>query len=168
MTDLNTDPSAYLRDLWTDEDRQRNGKVEAVKGMYIETERDEGLARHLKRLALNAAIRQHPNLPHAANNRAPGKGVVVVGQSGAGKSRLMQRTFRNNPLFPNYGVADAWCPLISIQAPAPCTLGQIAIRILERLGYDVERDLKENTAWLRVRQQLRVHGILFLHIDDTR
>jgi hypothetical protein len=80
----------------------------------------------------------------------------------------MQRTFRNNPLFPNYGVADAWCPLISIQAPAPCTLGQIAIRILERLGYDVERDLKENTAWLRVRQQLRVHGILFLHIDDTR
>ncbi|MBM7482337.1 hypothetical protein ACVWWI_004352 [Bradyrhizobium sp. USDA 3686] len=168
MSEHFADPSAYLRDLWTDQDRKRNGRIEAVKGMYIETERDEILKGHLERLARNAALRVDRSMPNAADNRAPGKALVIVGPSGAGKTRLVQRTFRNNPYFPNYGVAEARSPLLSIQAPAPCTLLQIALRILEKLGYPIERDLRENKAWLRVRQQFRLHGILFLHIDDIQ
>lgn len=169
MNEHFADPSAYLRELWSDDDRKRNGLVEAVKGMYVESDRDETLMRHLKRLALNAALRVDPSMPFAAENRAPGKALVVVAPSGAGKTRLLQRTFRNSPYFPNYGVEDLQSPLISIQAPAPCTLLQIALRILEKLDYPVERDLqRENKAWLRVRQQFRLHGILFLHIDDIQ
>lgn len=168
MNEHFADPSAYLRELWSDDDRKRNGRIEAVKGMYVESDRDETLTRHLKRLALNAALRVDPSMPFAADNRAPGKALVIVGPSGAGKTRLVQRTFRSSPYFPNYGVAEVPSPMISIQAPAPCTLLQIALRILEKLGYEIERDLRENKAWLRVRQQLRLHGILFVHIDDIQ
>jgi hypothetical protein len=55
-----------------------------------------------------------------------------------------------------------------VSAPAPCTLLQLAIRILILLGYEITRELKENGAWLRVREQLKLQRILFLHIDDIQ
>jgi hypothetical protein len=168
MTYDNTDPSAYLRALWSKEEAAINAKIEDVKTLYVESERDDDITRHLKRLTFNAAIRRDPRLPHAADNRAPGKGLMIVGPSGSGKSTLVQETFRNSAAFPNYGIRGAWCPLVSVGAPAPCTLLQLAIRILIRLEYKFTRELKENVAWLRVRDQLELQKILFLHIDDLQ
>jgi hypothetical protein len=85
----------------------------------------------------------------------------VVAPSGAGKSRLLEETFRGHGAFPNWGEKGKWCPLVSIAAPAPSTLGQVGIRILELLDYDLQREIKENNAWLRVRQQLRLNNVLF-------
>jgi hypothetical protein len=168
MTYDDADPSAYLRALWSKEEAAMNAKIENVKALYVESQRDDDMARHLKRLTFNAAIRRNPDLPHSADNRAFGKGLVIVGPSGSGKSTLIQETFKNNAAFPNYGMKGVWCPLLSISAPAPCTLLQIAMRILIRLGYETTRTLKENDAWLRVRDQLRLQRILFLFIDDIQ
>lgn len=165
----NADPSAYIRDLWSEQERDANSRSERVKGLYIESDRDEDLTRLLNRLARNAASRADPSLPYAANNRKPGMGIVISGDSGAGKTRMLQRMFRNNPLFPNYGTFDAApSPLISVQAPSPCTLLQLAIRILQKLDYAPQREIRENVAWLRVRDQMRAQGTLFLHIDDIQ
>jgi len=165
----NSDPSAYLRELWTPEEGLINSSIEGAKALYVESDRDDNFGgRLLKRLTFNATLRRDPSLPHAANNRAEGKGIMVVGPSGSGKSRLMQRTFKNHAAFPNYGVDGAWCPLISVSAPSPCNLLQLAIRILIRLGYPISRGIKENGAWLRVREQLELQRILFLHIDDLQ
>jgi hypothetical protein len=162
----NNDPAAYLREQLSAADRQLVAKIEATKTEYMTSDRDEEIAQQLKRLTINAMLRRDPTLPYAANNRAPGKGLAIIAPSGAGKSRLMDEAFRDNPAFPNYGVAGAWCPLVSIAAPSPSTLGQIGTRILEVLGYDLERGLSESAAWFRVRQQLRINNILFLAIDD--
>lgn len=169
MTYDNADPTAYLRSLWTDEEASSNATIENVQGIYVSSDRDDDLQQRLQRLVLNAARRRDPRLPHSADNRAPGKGLTIVGASGAGKSTLLQETFKSNThFFPNYADREAWCPLVSIGAPAPCTLLQLATRILERLGYDTARVLKENVAWLRVRDQLQLQKILFLHIDDPQ
>jgi type II secretory pathway predicted ATPase ExeA len=168
MTYDNTDPSAYLRALWDEKDRSTNTKIENVKGIYVGTERDDDLALRLKRLITNAATRRDPRLPFTADNRAPGKGLVIVGDSGAGKSTLLQEAFKTNAAFPNYVNRGAWCPLVSIKAPSPCNLLQLAMRILGRLDYGTDRILKENVAWQRVRDQLRLQRILFLHIDDLQ
>jgi hypothetical protein len=132
------------------------------------SERDDDLARLLKRLTTNAVIRRDPTKPHAANNRAPGKGIVIVGPSGAGKSRLLEESFRDHGAFPNFGIKGTWCPLIAVTAPSPCTLGQIGIRVLDLMDYDLRREIRENNAWLRVRQQIREHSVLFLAIDDLQ
>jgi hypothetical protein len=168
MTYDNADPAAYLRQLLTPADRALVDRIEKAKTTYMTSERDDDLARLLKRLTTNAVIRRDPNKPHAANNRAAGKGIVVVGPSGAGKSRLLEETFRDHAAFPNFGVKGAWCPLITITAPSPCTLGQVGIRVLDLMDYDLQRDIRENNAWLRVRQQIREHTVLFLAIDDLQ
>jgi hypothetical protein len=168
MTYGDADPSAYLRALWSKEEAAMNTKIENVKALYVESQRDDDIARHLKRLTFNASIRRNPDLAHSADNRAFGKGLVIVGPSGSGKSTLIQETFKNSAAFPNYGTKGAWCPLLSVGAPAPCTLLQLAMRILIRLGYDIKRTLKENDAWLRVRDQLQLQRILFLFIDDIQ
>jgi hypothetical protein len=169
MAHENSDPSAYLRELWTPEEGLANGRIETAKALHVECDRDTELAdRHLKRLTFNATLRRDPSIPHAANNRAEGKAIMIVGGSGAGKSRLLRRTFKNHAAFPNFGVDGVWCPLISVGAPSPCTLLQLAIRILIRLGYPITRGIAENGAWLRVREQLQLQRILFLHIDDLQ
>ena len=116
MTYDNADPAAYLRKLLSPTDRALVDRIEKAKTTYMTSERDDDLARLLKRLTTNAVIRRDPNKPHAANNRGPGKGLVVIGASGAGKSRLLEETFRDHAAFPNFGIKDTWCPLIAITA----------------------------------------------------
>jgi hypothetical protein len=161
----NPDPTAYLRALSTEAEAQFDARLERIKARYVESDRDEQVAGHLKRLIRNAAARRDPSLPHSGDNRRDGRALILVGEAGAGKSTLLQRAFLNNPAFPNYG-RGGWCPLISVTAPAPCTLLQLAMRILIKLGWDSTRELRENAAWLRVRIQLKEQQILFLHIED--
>lgn len=167
MTYDHSDPSAYLRTLWSAQQASSNARIENAKGIYVGSERDDQLAAQLKRLALNAATRRDPRLPFSADNRAYGKGLVLVGASGAGKTTLLQEAFKTNPAFPNYGTGG-WCPLVSVRAPSPCTLLQLAMRILGALGYKPRRELRENAAWSRVRDQIDEQKILFLHIDDLQ
>jgi hypothetical protein len=168
MTYDHSDPSSYLRNLWRTEEASSNAKIEAAKGIYVGSERDDQLAKQLKRLTLNAARRRDPHLPFSAGNRAYGKGLVLVGASGAGKTTLLEEAFKTNPAFPNYGQSDVWCPLVSVTAPAPCTLLQLAMRILGKLDYKPTRELRENAAWGRVRDQLGEQKRLFLHIGDLQ
>lgn len=164
--DENTDPAAYLREMLDPEERRRVQKIEQVKTDYMTSDRDDDLARLLKRLTTNAVIRRDPTQPHGAGNRVEGKGLCVVAPSGAGKTRMLEETFRSHPAFPNFRIPDKWCPLVGITAPSPSTLGQVGIRLLEVMGYALDRDLKENQAWFRVRSQMKINQVLFLWLDD--
>jgi hypothetical protein len=165
--DENPDPTAYLRELLDPAERDRVDKIERVKTAYITSDRDDDLARLLKRLTTNAVIRRDPTKPHGAGNRVEGKGICIVAPSGAGKSRLLEETFRDHPAFPNFrDPNDKWCPLVGITAPSPATLGQLGIRLLDVMGYAADRDLKENQAWSRVRSQVKTNQVLFVWIDD--
>lgn len=166
MTEDNFDPTAYLRKLMTDYELEVNSKVEDVKGSYVESGRDDKFLNFLRLLIQNASRRRDPGKPHAANNRRPGMAVLLTAPSGAGKSTLLDNAIKSNPAFPNYGSATEWCPLISVGAPSPCTLLQLAMRILIALGWNSTRELRENGAWLRVRMQLKEQKILFLVVDD--
>jgi hypothetical protein len=163
----NNDPAAYLRALLSPTEQAFVDRIEKVKTAYMISGRDEDFLRLVKRLTTNAVIRRDPTKPYAANNRAPGKGLCIVAPPGAGKSRLVEENIRDHPAFPNWGEKGKWCPLVSIAAPAPSTLGQVGIRLLELMEYDgIQRDLRENKVWLRVREQLRLNNVLFVWIDD--
>ncbi|MFN3132430.1 ATP-binding protein [Roseibium sp.] len=93
-----------------------------------------------------------------------GRAVVVVGESGTGKSRSLERAFADlgmtNPTDKTF--------VLSIQAPSPCNLKQLGIKILEALGYWIQRDLQENVVWRLVPDQLALRNIRFLHIDEMQ
>jgi len=165
--DDRSDPTAYLRALLDPAEEARVRLIERIKTEYITSERDDDLARLLKRLTTNAVIRRDPAQPHGAGNRVEGKGLCIVGPSGAGKSSLLEETFRSHAAFPNFRVPKKWCPLVGITAPSPSTLAQIGMRILEVLEYGgLARELRENRVWFSVREEFKLDGTLFLWIDD--
>ncbi len=165
--DDNSDPTAYLRDLLDPAEAERVRLIEQVKTEYITSDRDDDLARLLKRLSTNAVIRRDPTKPHGAGNRVEGKGLCLVAPSGAGKSSLLEETLRNHAAFPNFRIPGQWCPLVGITAPSPSTLAQIGIRILEILEYaGLARELRENRVWFSVREEFKLDRTLFLWIDD--
>jgi hypothetical protein len=164
--DDNPDPVAYLRELLDPKEHVRVERIESVKTAYIMSDRDDDLARLIKRLTTNAVIRRDPTKPHGAGNRVEGKGLCIVAPSGAGKTTLIEETLRSHAAFPNFRVPHKWCPLVGITAPSPATLGQVGVRLLEVMGFPLDRDLRENQIWFRLRAQVKINNVLFIWLDD--
>lgn len=162
------DPTALLRAQLSDDDFRILKVEEMLKARYVRSERDDEISNALTELIKNACTRRDPKLPHSAENRVAGTGFVVLGESGAGKSRTLDHTFRKHPAFPGFGVIGSGCPLLSVEAPSPCTLQQLALEILKGLGYDTDRDLRENKAWRRARDQLELNHVMFLHVGECQ
>lgn len=168
QTDTPSDPTERLRGLQSSRQRRIIETIEKLKARYVRSERDEAINVQIQRLIDNACIRKDPRLPHSEDNRCPGIGFMLTGESGAGKTTAMLRAFRDHPAFPGYGVTNSRCPLVSVAAPSPFNLKQLGVSILNALGYATDRDMRENVVWQRVRAQIRLQGILFLHIDDCQ
>lgn len=77
------------------------------RGTYVRTERDERLERALD---LMLSRTEQPHLE--------GRCLVLVGESGAGKTRALDRLFRKR--LPDYDSAQ--CSLVSMTMPSPATV----------------------------------------------
>ena len=168
QTDTPSDPTERLRGLQSSKQRRIIETIEKLKARYVRSERDDAINDQIQRLIDNACLRKDPRLPHSGDNRCPGVGFMLTGESGAGKTTSLLRAFRDHPAFPGYGVTNSLCPLVSVVAPSPFNLKQLGVSILNALGYPTDRDMRENVVWQRVRAQIRLQGILFLHIDDCQ
>jgi hypothetical protein len=142
--------------------------TEALKARYVGSDRDDEVNKALTELLKNACARRDPRLPHSADNRVAGIGFSVIGESGTGKTTTLDHIFRNHPAFPGFGVVGSGCPLISIEAPSPCTLQQLAMELLKALNYHTDRDLRENKAWGRARDQIEPNRVMILHIGECQ
>lgn len=162
------DPTAALRAYLTEEENRKSDVIDTLRARYVSSERDDLINEQIERLIRNAVARKDPRKRHSAGNRRAGLGFAVIGESGAGKTTALERAFWNHPAFPGYGVAGSECPLITVQAPSPCTLGQLAMSINDVLGYGTQSVLPENQAWRRARFQLEANGKMFLHIGDAQ
>lgn len=168
QTDTPSDPTERLRGLQSSRQRRIIETIEKLKASYVRSERDDAINDQIQRLIDNACLRKDPRLPHSGDNRCPGVGFMLTGELGAGKTTSLLRAFRDHPAFPGYGVTKSLCPLVSVVAPSPFNLKQLGVSILNALGYATDRDMRENVVWQRVRAQIRLQGILFLHIDDCQ
>lgn len=161
-------PLFRLRELQSPQDRAQIAKLERISSTYLRLERDELFAANLKFVCDGLTTREDPNADLSGENRGEARALVVVGASGAGKTRLLTRHFSRHPGFPGYGVPSANCPLVSVTVPSPCSLKQLGRVILEALGYPLERDLREYMIWDLVRRRLKEMGILILHLDEAQ
>jgi hypothetical protein len=154
-------------DAYLDDDDARVAKIMGpLEACYVTSARDEKIEAQIKRLIKNSRKPRFPNRPPGPGNRKAGVGLAIIGGSGSGKTEALQVLLSAHPAFPGYGIEGARCLLITVLAPAPCTLGVLGNSILEALGYGTIKPLRENEAWKRVRFHLKPLGIMFLHIDD--
>ncbi|GEP01726.1 ATP-binding protein [Methylobacterium haplocladii] len=94
-------------------------------------------------------------------DRPEGRILVLIGETGAGKSRSLKRLFRQRREI----VEEV---LVSVVAPSPCTLMQLGRKMLPELGYPIQRDRKEHLIWEDVRRRIDAQGVRIVHIDEMQ
>jgi Bacterial TniB protein len=167
-TNIAADPAAWFRTLETPEEATLNKLVGRLKGMYVETDRDKELKYELQVIIDNIKLPRDQDRPPSADNMREGISLLIVGDSGAGKTRAFRHLMKTHAAFPGYGIADSGCKLISISAPSPLILRTLGMALLRGAGYLTRREFRENEAWSRARFQIRDRGILIIHIEDIQ
>lgn len=141
---------------------RRLAALERLHRSYLKSARDTALEAEFERLIDTSSLMLN-------GRRAEGRALVLVGESGAGKSHAIRRIIEGRrELLPENLPIGRSMPIVSITAPSPCTLKQLGVELLRILGYPIERDVRENVAWNRVREQLRLRKVRIVHIDEAQ
>ncbi len=137
-------------------------KIEAQRA-YIEHARDTRLRGMLEDLVENVDACR---VGGGSRRRA----LFIIGDSGSGKTFALRHHFSVLPAFQprenEYG--EFVSPLLSIEAPKPCTTKDFAMAILEAIGIPSNPKQTEGQLFATVKTQLRQRGILFLHVDEAQ
>ncbi|MDA9509429.1 hypothetical protein XI09_33295 [Bradyrhizobium sp. CCBAU 11386] len=142
--------------------------MERIRSQYAKSPRDKMLAEAVDALLEAAVQRADPGSPPGFNNRARGSGLVLLGPTGVGKSRALERYFKKHPILRGYDDPTSASPLLSVAAPSPCTSMQLARMILRDSGYPIERDLPAHRLWEMVWERMDLLKRFILHIDELQ
>ncbi len=143
-------------------------KIAALRGLYVETQRDAVLAEQFERLLTEkdsgVEIRRWA-------------GIVVKAASGAGKTTMVGRFLKNHPRVHGFGSDDS--DFVHIDVPSPVTnksLGLAVLRTMYPQGRGVapagsnasrEADLRLSDIWEEVRNMASAYGVWGLWIDEA-
>jgi Cdc6-like AAA superfamily ATPase len=163
----NQDPVALLHASMADSNEDF-GLLERLRAQYAKSPRDKVLAESIDALLAAAVQREDLTLPAGFGNRAHGSGLVIMGPTGVGKSRAIERYFKKHPLLKEYKDPAASSPLISVSAPSPCTSMTLARSVLRESGYPIERDLPAHRLWELVWERMDMLKRFVLHLDELQ
>ncbi|MCK8463069.1 TniB family NTP-binding protein [Aliiroseovarius sp. S1339] len=94
------------------------------------------------------------------------KGLMVLGQSGGGKTALMMRALRVDPVLTEFKINQGGNTLY-ITVPPEATIKKLAEIILAKTGYDkINAKLRAADAWEIARHRFGLVGIKALIIDE--
>ena len=166
-----TRDNAFLqRILAHQSDRRRvvNEAMARVMSVYLPTEFGAQVNQQIDWLldSMLVELGRQPGAPVPEGTIRGGRALVIVGEAGAGKSRILRHTLQSRPEFSGFGIDGSGSPFLSIVAPSPFTLGALGNEIVRRLGYQGRREIKHSQVWSVVRALMRENGIRILHIDE--
>ncbi|MGO4389077.1 ATP-binding protein [Microvirga sp. 2YAF29] len=165
------DTIARMRRLQSERRARSSAVMAGVLSAYITTPRDKILEAELDGLIDSFLLAQQAvddGLPRQVGRLREGRALTLTGQSGAGKTRTLERHFLKREEFNGYGDRNADCILVSVSTPSPCTLRLLGMEVLAALGYETSRRLEENVVWDMVQSQLALRQVRFLHIDELQ
>ncbi|WP_165215713.1 TniB family NTP-binding protein [Affinirhizobium pseudoryzae] len=132
--------------------------------LYLRYAKFHEVGEHLDALIANAkACREGGGFKERA--------LFVIGESNTGKSRMLEELFREKASFQPYRDEEGeWVrPLISIEAPSPCSSRELALKILKELGAVVRKKRISNPELYDfLKDQLRDQKVEYLHIDEMQ
>ncbi len=133
----------------------------ALRSVYISSHRDDELRSLLDNCLAKISVRRRDGTPFE------GRGIAVLGESGAGKSHCVRRALSRHPIFSSTGVNGPDSMAVSVVCLGSCTLRILGESILTACGYDAEPGLRENEVWRLARLHLELQGALVVHIDEV-
>lgn len=142
--------------------------MEVIRAKFLPTQRDEFLATAMQTLLASAVQRENVELPPSFENRGRGSGLALIGPTGVGKSRSLERLFDKHPALRGYENPASRSPLISVAVPSPCTSMQLARALLRATGYSVERDLPAHRLWELAFDRLHNMKKFIVHFDEMQ
>ncbi|MBB4001188.1 ATP-binding protein [Aurantimonas endophytica] len=153
---------ADLAERMSDIALRRAKRMASINSRYLATKRDKEINSEVDLLVGNASV-------SVDGYQIERRGLALIGDTGAGKSRLIARLIAERKEFqPRTTGMTVTKPLVAIKAPRPSDLLEIAYVLLEQLEYPLERELKAPAAWRMVRRQLKVRQVRFIHIDEAQ
>lgn len=139
-------------------------KMAAIRARHCSTRRDDLIKRRVGEMKASLAYST------SSDEDKKRKILFVTGESNSGKTRLIDFASADDPAFRPYETTDGVPakPLVRVRAPTPCTLRNLAIKILEALGFPAKPDITESRAWPEVERQLRYRRTIFLVIGEAQ
>ncbi|WP_441255871.1 TniB family NTP-binding protein [Tardiphaga sp. 285_C5_N1_2] len=166
--DFNDDPVARLHHEATAAAGQFFSLMETIRAKFLPNDRDDRLSQELTLLIGKAVQREDVTEPPSFFNRARGSGLVLIGPTGVGKSRSLERFFDTHPVLKDYKNPISKSPLVSVAVPSPCTSMQLARTLLRATGYGVERDLPTHRLWEMAFERLYHMRKFIVHFDEMQ
>ncbi|TPK96979.1 MULTISPECIES: ATP-binding protein [unclassified Mesorhizobium] len=146
----------------TNEEKRVKAALELAKSVYVSCGRDQGAKELLSRFVAMMLAKK-------AGRRDDGRVLFVTGESGAGKTALVERILAGNatlaPIQRSYGLIQ---PVISHTLMGPSTLKFLGLNILKEAGYKITRKYEQGEVWDILPEQLHLRKILLIHIDETQ
>ena len=140
--------------------RDRARFLDRLYGTHLQTGVDTVVQNSIGRLAEEAAAARD-------GNRTEGRALFVIGETGAGKTRIVNAALDSLPeLQATQTEMATISPVARIVAPSPMTLLQLGQEILHAIGYPMQRKVQESAIWREVRTQLKLRGVRVIHIDE--
>lgn len=134
--------------------------MERIRRQFIRTRRDTTLADGFATLL--ADLCERPDGPDEGPREAGL--LLVLGESGAGKTRSLRRMFASHP-----GLERLEGTLLSLSAPSPCGVKELGLAVLEQTRYPMNRARATGPEiWSVVRKRLGALGVRILHIDEAQ
>ncbi|WP_162559655.1 ATP-binding protein [Methylobacterium radiodurans] len=140
--------------------------MERVRAKFLETDRYDELVESFQEALDSLELRADPDADLGPGNRTEAKILMVLGETGAGKTRSLKRMFARHDAFPGYDRPRSNCPLVTIKVRAPTTFTGVGRQILQKLGYPIKGALDKTLVWERVQERIEMCGLLAIHLDE--
>ncbi|WP_167354057.1 TniB family NTP-binding protein [Sinorhizobium saheli] len=128
-----------------------------VRSTYFKTKNDDELLVKLRRIERGIQ-----------DGREPGHALIVMGESGAGKSTIVEKALKSLATLKDYddGYGNEMRPILYVIAPPSCTMTDLAAEILERLGYESASIGRGASVYHKLQRSLKNYGVRLLVIDE--
>ena len=149
---------------YTNVDRATDRKLRSIEEIYIGTDRDNRLSQQVDWL-LRKSDRAYEHLANGSMLPPECGGLMVIGDSGAGKTAAMRRAAEKHPLL---AAQNARGELATVLAFSPGSLAGLGKSVAEAVGYPLESAKSADYAWAVARRHLGLGGIRTLLIDELQ
>ncbi|MBY5324446.1 ATP-binding protein [Rhizobium leguminosarum] len=135
-------------------------RMDAIRKRNCSTPRDDLVKGYLDAMKRSLISR---------NGEKKAKILFIVGESNAGKSRLIENAIAGDPAFHSYDDEDGHAKqLLRTTTPSPCTQRNFAIRFVKDLGFPVKDDIRKTRAWPLLEDQIRFHRVRWAIVDEAQ
>lgn len=133
-------------------------KLAQLRKQFFKTDRHQRLETEFDRLLLQ----------RRAGGNHEARGIVLIGDSGSGKTTSLRRLFVKHPNLVLDNPENVRADVISLSVPSPATPKFVGMACLTALGYPLRRDRTASIIWELAAHHLKERQTLFLHLDEAQ